>query len=92
MTLATAAFTGTVEIWNLKTAQELTTFTKAKNDLTGAVVFSHDATRFVSRGGSGTIVFDSLGSGYHARGPGRGNIELWDITTGEQIPGLLAGY
>ena len=88
ITLATAAFTGTVEIWNLKTAQELTTFTKAKNDLTGAVVFSHDATRFVSRGGSGTIVFDSLGSGYHARGPGRGNIELWDITTGEQIPGL----
>ena len=87
ITLATAAFTGVVEVWNLKTAQELTTFTKAKNDLTGPVVFSHDATRFVSRGGSGTIVFDSLGSGYHARGPGRGNIELWDITTGEQIPG-----
>ena len=87
ITLATAAFTGIVEIWNLKTAQELTTFTKAKNDLTGPVAFSHDATRFASRGGSGTIVFDSLGSGSHARGPGRGNIELWDITTGEQIPG-----
>ena len=88
ITLATAAFTGIVEIWNLKTAQELTTFTKAKNDLTGPVVFSHDATRFASRGGSGTIVFDSLGLGSHARGPGRGNIELWDITTGEQILGL----
>ena len=87
ITLATAAFTGVVEVWNLKTAQELTTFTKGKNDLTGPVAFSHDATRFASRGGSGTIVFDSLGSGYHARGPGRGNIELWDITTGEQIPG-----
>ena len=88
ITLATAAFTGVVEVWNLKTAQELTTFTKAKNDLTGPVAFSHDATRCASRGGSGTIVFGSLGSGYHARGPGRGNIELWDITTGEQIPGL----
>ena len=87
ITLATAAFTGTVEIWNLKTAQELTTFTKARNDLTGPVAFSYDATRFASRGGSGTIVFDSLGSGSHMRGPGRGNIELWDITTGEQIPG-----
>ena len=88
ITLATAAFTGVVEVWNLKTSQELTTFTKAKNDLTGPVAFSHDATRFASRGGSGTIVFNSLGSGYHARGPGRGNIELWNITTGEQIPGL----
>ena len=88
ITLATAAFTGVVEVWNLKTAQELTTFTKAKNDLTGPVAFSHDATRFASRGGSGTIVFDSLGSGYRMRGPGRGNIELWDITIGEQILGL----
>lgn len=87
ITLATAAFTGIVDVWNLKTAQELTTFTEAKNDLTGPFAFSHDATRFASRGGSGTIVFDSLGSGYRMRGPGRGNIELWDITTGEQIPG-----
>ena len=87
ITLATAAFTGIVEVWNLKTAQELTTFTKAKNDLTGPVAFSHGATRVASRGGSGIIVFDSLGSGYHASGPGRGNIELWDITTDEQIPG-----
>lgn len=86
--LATAAFTGVVEVWNLKTAQELTTFTEAKNDLTGPVAFSHDATHFASRGGSGTIVFDSLGSGYRMSGPGRGNIELWDITTGEQILGL----
>lgn len=88
ITLATAAFTGVVEVWNLKTTQELTTFTKAKNDLTGPFAFSHDATRFASRGGSGTIVFDSLGSGYRMRGPGRGNIELWDVTTGEQILGL----
>lgn len=87
ITLATAAFTGVVEVWNLKTAQELTTFTKGKNDLTGPVAFTHDATRFASRGGSGTIVFDALGSGYHMSGPGRGNIELWDITTGEQILG-----
>ena len=87
ITLATAAFTGIVEVWNLKTGQELTTFTGGKNDLTGPVAFSHNATRFASRGGSGTIVFNSLGSGYHARGPGRGNIELWDIITGEQIPG-----
>ena len=87
MALATAAFTGVVEVWNLKTAQELTTFTKAKNDLTGPVAFSRDATRFASRGGSGTIVFDALGSGHRGSDPGHGNIQLWDITTGEQIPG-----
>ncbi|MDE0681420.1 MAG: WD40 repeat domain-containing protein [Candidatus Poribacteria bacterium] len=87
MTLATAAFTGVVEVWNLKAAQELTTFIEATKDLTGPVAFSHEATHFASRGGSGTIVFDSLRSGYRMRGPGRGNIELWDITTGEQIPG-----
>ena len=87
MTLATVAFTGVVEVWNLKTAQKLTTFTKAKNDLTGPVAFSHDTTRFASRGSSGAIVFDLFGSGYYASGPDRSNIELWDITTGEQIPG-----
>ena len=86
ITLATAAFTGVVEVWNLKTAQELMTFTKAKNDLTGPIAFSHDATRFASRGGSGAIVFDLFGAGYYASG-GLGNIELWDITTDEQIPG-----
>ncbi len=87
MTLATVAFTGVVEVWNLKTAQELTTFIKAKNDLTRPVAFSHDATRFASRGGSGRIVFDLFGAGYYASGLDRGNIELWDITTDEQIPG-----
>jgi len=84
-TLATAAFTGVVEVWNLKTGQELMTFTEAKNDLARAVAFSHDATRFASQGDSGTIVFDLFGAGYYAIG-GLGNIELWDITTGEQIP------
>ena len=86
-TLASAAFNGTVEIWNLKTAQELATFTKAESDLTAAVAFSHDATRFACRGGSGAIAFNSFGSGYYASGPEPGNIQLWDITTGEQIPG-----
>ena len=86
-TLASAAFNGTVEVWSLKTGQELTTFTKAESDLTGAVAFSHDATRFACRGGSGAIAFNSLGFGYHASGPGHGNIQLWDINTGEQIPG-----
>ena len=86
-TLASAAFNGTVEVWSLKTGQELTTFTKAESDLTGAVAFSHDATRFACRGGSGAIAFNSLGFGYDASGPGPGNIHLWDINTGEQIPG-----
>ena len=86
-TLASAAFNGTVEVWSLKTAQELATFTKAENDLTAAVAFSHDATRFACRGGSGAIAFNSFGFGGQASGPGPGNIQLWDITTGEQIPG-----
>ena len=86
-TLASAAFNGTVEVWNLKTAQELTTFAKAESDLTGPVAFSHDATRFACRGGSGTMAFDASGFGGYASGSDSGNIYLWDITTGEQIPG-----
>ena len=86
-TIASAAFNGTVEVWNLKTAQELITFTKAESDLTAAVAFSHDAKHFAIRSGSGTIAFDPSGFGSAASGPGPGNIELWDITTGEQIPG-----
>lgn len=86
-TLASAAFNGTVEVWSLKTAQALMTFTKAESDLTAAVAFSHDATRFAIRGGSGTIAFNSFGFGGQASGPDLGNIQLWDITTGEQIPG-----
>ena len=86
-TLASAAFNGTVEVWSLKTAQELTTFTKAESDLTAAVAFSHDAKHFAIRGGSGAIAFDPLSFGSSASGPGSSNIQLWDITTGEQIPG-----
>ena len=86
-TLASAAFNGTVEVWNLKTAQALTTFTKAESDLTAAVAFSHDAKHFAIRGGSGAIAFDPLSFGRDASGPGPSNIQLWDITTGEQIPG-----
>ena len=86
-TLASAAFNGTVEVWDLKTAQELITFTEAESDLTRAIAFSHDATRFASRGGSGTIAFDPLSFGYSARGPGPGKIQLWEITTGEEIAG-----
>lgn len=86
-TLASAAFNGTVEVWNLKTRQELITFTKAERDLTGAVAFSHDATRFASSGGNGTIAFNPFAFGYSARGPNLGNIQLWEIPTGEEVSG-----
>lgn len=86
-TLASAAFNGTVEVWSLKTAQALMNFTKAESDLTAAVAFSHDAKHFAMRGGNGAIAFDPLGFGGAASGPGPGSIQLWDITTGEQIPG-----
>ena len=86
-TLASAAFNGTVEVWNLKTGQELITFTEAESDLTGAVAFSHDATRFASIGGNGTIAFNPFAFGYSARGPNLGNIQLWEITTGEEVSG-----
>ncbi len=85
--LSTAAFNGTVKIWSLKTAQELTTFTHAESDLTAAVAFSSDATYFASRGGRGAIAFDPLSFGYSAKGPGAGNTQLWEITTGQEIPG-----
>ena len=86
-TLASAAFNGTVEIWSLKTAQGLVTFTEAESDLTAEVAFSNDATRFAIRGGSGAVAFDPLGFGGAARGSVRDNIQLWNIATGELIPG-----
>ena len=86
-TLTSAAFNGTIEVWSLKTAQALTTFTKAESDWTAAVAFSHDATRLAIRGRSGAVAFDPLGFGGGKRGTDLGNIQLWDITTGELIPG-----
>ena len=87
-TLASAAFNGTVEVWSPKTGQELTTFTKAESDLT-EVAFSHDATHFASRGVSGVIAFNSFDFRYQyqAKGPSHSNIQLWNITTGKEIPG-----
>ena len=86
-TLSTAAFNGTVEIWSLKTAQVLTTFTKAAGDLAGAVAFSQDATYFASRGSAGFWAFNPLDLESRGHIGAHNKIQLWDITTGKEIPG-----
>ena len=86
-TLTSAAFNGIVEVWNLRTAQELITFTEAESDLTETVAFSLDGTHFISRGRSGTIVFDPYGWGHRGGHFQQGfKVQLWKITSGEELP------
>lgn len=87
-TLTSAAFNGIVEVWNLRTAQELITFTEAESDLTETVAFSLDGTYFISRGRSGTIVFDPYGWGRRGGHFQQGfKVQLWKITSGEELLG-----
>ena len=87
--LTSAFFDGTVDVWSVKTKRELTTFTAAQSDNTGGIAFSQDATRLVSQGVNGaTLAFRPHGFGFRGSGAGmQKNIQLWDITTGDNIPG-----
>lgn len=85
--LTSAAFNGTVEIWNLKTKREFITFTAGHSDVTEAVMFSADATLFANRGLYGLIAFDSFGYGSRASLHGGSGMRLWELATGNEIPG-----
>ncbi len=87
--LTSAFFDGTVDVWSVKTKRELTTFTAAQSDNTSGIAFSQDATLLVSQGTNGaTLAFRPHGFGYSGSGAGiRKEIKLWDITTGDHIPG-----
>jgi WD40 repeat protein len=87
--LTSAFFDGTVDVWSVKTKRELTTFTAAQSDNTNGIAFSPDATLLVSQGSNGaTLAFRPHGFGYSGSGAGvRKPIQLWDITTGDHIPG-----
>ena len=87
--LTSASFDGSVDVWSLKTKRELTTFTAAQNENTNGIAFSPDATLLVSQGTNGaTLAFSPHGFGYSGSGAGiRKEIKLWDITTGDHIPG-----
>ena len=89
-TLTSVAFNGTVEVWSLKTGRELTTFTAGQNDMSQTVTLSPDSTRFANQpSGVGLIAFDPFSSGYQYEAKQRGhrNIQLWKITTSEQLQG-----
>ena len=86
-TLASAAFNGVVEVWNLKTGRELTTFTAAQSNMTHAIALSPNATRFASQGKNGIIAFNPYGFGVHTKSEGINRIQLWQITTDENIQG-----
>ncbi|MDE0313619.1 MAG: hypothetical protein OXM61_01845 [Candidatus Poribacteria bacterium] len=87
--LTSAFFDGTVDVWSVKTKRELTTFTAAQNDSTNGIAFSPDATHLVSQGVNGaTLAFRPHGFGFRGSGAGmQKNIQLWDITTGDNISG-----
>lgn len=85
--LTSAAFNGTVEVWDLKIRRELITFTAGQSDSSETAVFSPDARYFANRGYYGLIAFDpySIGSRYSFQGGS--STQLWEIVTGEEIPG-----
>ncbi|MDE0638758.1 MAG: hypothetical protein OXI43_23195 [Candidatus Poribacteria bacterium] len=87
--LTSASFDGAVDVWSVKTKRELTTFTAAQNENTSGIAFSPDATLLVSQGTNGvTLAFRPHGFVYRRSGAGtRKPIQLWDITTGDHIPG-----
>ena len=88
-TLASAAFNGTVEIWSLMTKRELITFTAGRNDLAEFAVLSPDGKFFVTRGYNGpiAIAFKPYGWGARSNPKERGSMQLWKITTNEQLLG-----
>ncbi len=88
-TLASAAFNGTVEIWSLMTKRELTTFTAGQSDLAESAVLSPDGKFFVTQGYKGpiAIAFKPYGWGARSNPKRRGSMQLWKITTNEQLPG-----
>jgi WD40 repeat protein len=88
-TLASAAFNGTVEIWSLMTKRELITFTAGQSDLAELAVLSPDGKFFVTRGYNGpiAIAFNPYGWGARSNPKERDSMQLWKITTNEQLPG-----
>ncbi|MYF97557.1 PQQ-binding-like beta-propeller repeat protein, partial [Candidatus Poribacteria bacterium] len=84
--LVSAVYNGLVEKWDLTTFRHVSTFSEGQNDTTNSVAFSSDAKFFACISGNAMVVFKSLGSGSHIRGRGQGNLQVWDITTGEECP------
>ena len=87
ITLASAAHNGTVDVWSLVTRREFTTLTAGHSDLAEFTTFSTDGRFFVTRGYNGPIAFDPSGWGTRYSFDGRGSMQLWKVTTDEELPG-----
>ena len=86
-TLTTAAFNGVVDVWSLQTRRELITFSEGQCDVADMLALSPDATYFVREGNSGLIAFKPGGIGHSGSFQGGTLLQLWEIATGNEIPG-----
>lgn len=86
-TLTTAAFNGIVDVWSLKTRRELNTFTEGQCDSTEVAALSSDGVFFARQGRRGLIAFNPDGFGLRSRFGGSTRLQLWEIATGDEIPG-----
>lgn len=85
--LTTVAFNGIANVWDLKTKHELVSFIDGHCDSTAGAVLSSDASYFARKGNKGFIVFKTRSIGHRSIFPGSTPLQLWKVTTGEEIPG-----
>lgn len=86
-TLTSVAFNGIVDIWNVKTKSHQDTIRVGHCDMVSSVTLSQDGELMILNTGEGRVTFNRNTNGYHAFLTGANVLQLWNITTGEEIQG-----
>ena len=87
VTLASAAYNGTVDVWSLNTRQKLRSLTVEHSNKSGTIVLSPKAKYFAWRGSEGMFYFNPVGFGFQSsrEGGDLSNRQFWNIATGEKL-------